>query len=304
MIPDRSPEWTGRWNPARGGRSLPALRIRTPPLLGGLLLSGLLFGGLVLGCGSQPASVTADDRSSAERVPLRVAAAANLKFVFDELASEFEREQPEIGLSVTYGSSGNLRAQIAEGAPYDLFFAADTRYPRSLVSDGLARPEDSFLYAQGTLVLWMPTRHAALIDKELAAILTDREIGRVAIANPRTAPYGEAAERLLSALGLSSRITDRLVIGESVTQAAHFALSGSADAALIPLSLALSDPLQEAGDYRPVPEADLPPLDQAAVILAATRQRGPAEAFRRFLGSPVGREILKRGGYRIPKEAT
>ena len=254
----------------------------------------LLTGVTVAGCG-QPTEKGADRE-------VRVAAAADLKFALDAAVAEFITKHPGVKLSITYGSSGTLYAQLTNEAPFDLFLSADIEYPRQLVEQGRARKDSEFLYAVGHLVLWAPNDSTLDLDRLGIRAVTDPSVKKVAIANPRTAPYGRAAEAALKHLQVYDAVKDRLVFGENVAQTAQFVETGAADLGLVALSLALSPNLRDKGRYWPVPLDAYPRLEQGGVILAGARDAAAAEAVRAFLTGTEGRAILKRYGFTLPGE--
>jgi molybdate transport system substrate-binding protein len=253
--------------------------------------------GLAAGMAWALAAVAAGAHTPGRRVD--VAAAADLKFALDEIGREFGRKHPDVAVRVTYGSSGNFHAQIVNGAPFDLYFSADAEYPRRLVDAGLAGREDLFPYAIGRIVLWVPKASAVRVEDGLG-VLARPEVRRVAIANPRHAPYGRAAEAALRRAGIHAAVSGKLVFGENVAQAAHFVQSGAADAGLIALSLARAPALAGEGRYFEVPVEDYPRMEQAGVILRRARDPGASRAFRDFVVGSDGRAILKRYGFALP----
>jgi molybdate transport system substrate-binding protein len=234
--------------------------------------------------------------SPARAAELAIAAAANLKYALDELVAAFHEQQPGIEVKVTYGSSGNVYAQLSQRAPFDLFLSADTIYPGRLVADGLALDGGMFRYATGRLALWVPPDSTLPVEAKGLAALLDPAVRRIAIANPRHAPYGVAAIEALEAEGLHERLRQRLVLGENVGQAAQFVQSRAADAGFIALSLALSPPLA-GGRHFVVPSSLHSPLEQAGVIMRWARDPAAARAFRDFVMGAGGRAILARYGY-------
>lgn len=235
---------------------------------------------------------------------LRVAAAADLKFAMEDLIAAFHQERPNIRVEATYGSSGNFASQIENGAPFDIFFSADVAYPRRLTARGLAAPGSEFLYAVGRIVLWVPADSplAAEVEREGVALLKRPEVRHLAIANPKHAPYGRAAEAALRRLGVYEAVKERLVFGENVAQTAEFARSGAADAAVIALSLALAPTMRAAGRYWEFPLDSYPRMEQGGVILARVADREAAAAFRAFVTGERGRAILKEYGFYLPEE--
>jgi molybdate transport system substrate-binding protein len=247
---------------------------------------------LALGC--------AGAREEKVRHEVRVAAAADLRFALDELLAEFRRARPDINVEATYGSSGNFFAQIQNGAPFDLFLSADTDYPRQLVAKGLAPQGSEFVYAVGHIVVWVRRASALDVEKLGAKPLLDPSVRKVAIANPRYAPYGRAAEAALKSLGLYDKVKDRLVLGDNVAQTAQFVETGAADIGIIGLAQALAPALREQGRFWKVPADAYPRMDQAGVILARARDVPAAEAVREFVLSGQGKEVLKRYGFSVP----
>jgi molybdate transport system substrate-binding protein len=233
---------------------------------------------------------------------LTVAAAADLKFAMDELVTEFQANQPGTTVKVAYGSSGNFFAQLQNRAPFDLFFSADIEYPRRLAADGLALHSNVFRYAVGHLVVWMPKSSAVDVEKLGLQALLAPEVKKIAIANPKHAPYGRAAVAALNSLKVYDHVEARLVLGENIAQTAQFAQSGAADAGVLSLSLALSPAMRDAGRYWPVPLDACPPLEQGGLILNWTKDAPAATAFRDFVLGEHGRAVLRRHGFTCPEK--
>jgi molybdate transport system substrate-binding protein len=231
-----------------------------------------------------------------------VAAAADLKFAFDELASAFQQQNPGIKVAVTYGASGNFYAQLTNKAPFDLFLSADIDYPRKLIDSGLAEKESEFLYAVGHLVVWVPNASKLDLDKLGIKAVAAPSVKKLAIANPKHAPYGRAAEAALKNSGVYDEVKDRVVLGENIAQTAQFVETGAADAGLIALSLALAPAMQEKGRYWMVPLDTYPRLEQGGVIMSWAMDKEATVALRSFLSSAEGRAILKRFGFLLPGE--
>jgi molybdate transport system substrate-binding protein len=236
----------------------------------------------------------------AQRGP-SIAAASDLKFALDEIGARFERETGK-AVRVTYGSSGNFYRQIQQGAPFELFLSADEDYVARLAQEGLA-VDGGTRYATGRLVLFVPKGGTVKADPALAdlrAALDDGRLRRLAIANPEHAPYGRAARQALEHERLWSALGARLVLGENVSQAAQFALSGSAQAGIFALSLALSPDFAGKGDQVLIPEGWHAPLHQRAVLLR--RAGETARAFYLFLQQPPAVEVFRRYGFVVPGE--
>jgi molybdate transport system substrate-binding protein len=231
---------------------------------------------------------------------VRVAAAADLQFALSELREGFGRAHPETRIEITYGSSGNFFAQLSNRAPFDVYLSADMEYPRRLVDLGLAENDRLFSYAVGHLVIWVPRSSPLAIEKLGAKVLLEPTIRKIAIANPRHAPYGRAAEAALKGLGIYAQVKDRLVLGDNVAQTAQFVQTGAADAGLIALSLALAPTLREEGHYWEIPPTAYPPLEQGGVILSWAEDPDAARALRDFILSGEGKAVLRRYGFHSP----
>lgn len=252
------------------------------------------------GCGaSRGTGETATDAPAATELtpiePLLVAAASDLQFAFAEIGELFEAEtgQP---VTFTFGSTGNLATQIENGAPYDIFAAANVSFVDRLSDLGLLIPETQQLYAQGRIVL-VVNRQAGIQATTLAD-LTDPAITRVAIANPDHAPYGQAAKEALQSAGVWESIQEKLVLGENVSQTLQFVQTSDAPVGIVALSIA--DVPEVTGTLLP---ADLhEPINQALAVIKNTPREEPARAFIDFVNSPAGREIMKSYGFLLPDE--
>ncbi len=243
------------------------------------------------GCSSAP---------PAARHEVSVAAAADLKFALDNVVTAFERDHPDINVTVSYGSSGNFFAQLSNRVPFDVFFSADIDYPRQLVAQGLADRGSEFTYAVGRLVVWVRKDSPLDVERFGVKALLAPSVRQVAIANPKHAPYGRAAEAALKSLGVYDAVKDRLVYGENIAQTAQFAESGSADVGLIALSLALSPNLRDKGRYWEVPTDAYPRLEQGGVILSWARDKEAAAALCDYVKGADGRAVLRRYGFVLP----
>ena len=239
---------------------------------------------------------------AAETRTLRVAAAADLKVAFADIVAAFERQNPDVKVEVTYGSSGNFYSQLSNRAPFDLFLSADLDYPRRLIEQGLVVPNSEFSYAVGGVVLWVRKASPIALEKLGIEALLDGSVHKIAIANPRHAPYGRAAEAALKKLGIYDSVKDRLVYGENISQTAQFVESGAADIGLISHSLAAAPPLSDEGRSWEIPADSYPSLEQGGVILSWAQDRQTAEALRSFIVGEPGKEILHRYGFRSPGE--
>jgi molybdate transport system substrate-binding protein len=232
---------------------------------------------------------------------LRVAAASDLTFAFNDIAARFQNQTGN-SVSLTYGSSGNFFAQIRNGAPFDLFFSADLNYPQKLEAAGLIEPGSIYEYASGKLVIWAPNSTKLDLRRGLAALL-DPGIRKIAIANPQHAPYGSAAVAAMRDAGVYDRVKDKLVLGENISQTAQFVQSGNADVGIVALSLALAPAMKDSGRYIEIPATDYPPLVQAAAILKSSANKEAAKQFLKFLKEPGTVAVMERYGFAIPNDA-
>jgi len=238
-------------------------------------------------------------RTSPAGRQITVAAAADLTFVFKEVAAHFEKETG-ITVRLSFGSSGNFFAQIQNGAPYDIFFSADARYPRQLESAGLVEPGTFYSYGRGKIVLWAPKGSKIDVARGLS-VLAEPGVRKISIADPGHAPYGQAAVAALRHEGLYDKVRDKLVLGENISQAAQFVLSGGADVGIVALSLALSPTMKNAGKFSEVPESSYPAIDQAAVILKSSRNKEAARQFLDFLRRPEIAGLMRGYGFALPE---
>ena len=232
----------------------------------------------------------AAENHPAGETELLVAAAADLAPAFAELGRSFAQETG-IKVVFSFGSTGMLARQIEQGAPVDLFAAANVAYIEGLERQGLIIPETKTLYARGRITLW--TRSAGGLRLERIEDLARPEIRRIAIANPEHAPYGLAAREALQAAGLWETVRAKLVFGENVRQALQYAESGNADAAIIALSLSVSSD----GQWTLVPEELHRPLDQALAVIRGARHEQAARRFAAYINSAPGRAIMQRYGF-------
>ncbi|MCX7174922.1 MAG: molybdate ABC transporter substrate-binding protein [Proteobacteria bacterium] len=250
---------------------------------------------LVIWIGTPPAH--ADQVGAAPAV----AAAADLKFALPEIAQVFERDSGR-KLRLSFGSSGMFAQQIIQGAPFELFFSADEHYVEMLRKAG--RGEDGGkLYALGRLALFIANGSPVQADRnlhDLAAAARDGRLKRLAIANPEHAPYGRAAREALQHAGIWEALGDKLVLGENAAQAAQFAASGSAQAGIIPLSLARGADLAARGAFVTLPDSWHAPLRQRMVLMPGAGDT--ARQFYAFMQSPTARSILDRHGFTTTSE--
>jgi molybdate transport system substrate-binding protein len=226
-----------------------------------------------------PAATTLAQRTPQE---LRIAAASDLETVMPTLVAAYEHATGT-KITVSYGSSATLAQQLENGAPQDLFLSADYTFPEQVIAANLADTTAPVPYARGTLVLW--ARKDSPLQPLTDNTLYNPRIQKLAIANAAHAPYGRAAVAAIAKLNLTDKLKDKLVVAENVSQAAQFAESGNAQAALISLTTATSPHFQEVGSYVRISMAAYPEIRQCAVVMRASPNRSAAHDFLRWLTS-------------------
>lgn len=236
----------------------------------------------------------------ADDVPV-IAAASDLSYVLDKVAERFTRETG-LKLKLSFGSSGNLKRLIEQGAPFDLFMSADEDYVFHLADQGITADRGQ-VYALGRLVLFAP-RNSALADspilEAIPRLMVAGEVRKFAIANPSHAPYGRAAREALMNMGLWEKIEGSLVFGESASQATLFAASGSTQGAIIPHSLALNPSVSAKGSFRLIDDSLHSPLRQRMVLL---KRAGPAaRQFYAYLQTATVRDMMHNHGFTASTE--
>ncbi|WP_115718556.1 molybdate ABC transporter substrate-binding protein [Gallaecimonas mangrovi] len=223
-----------------------------------------------------------------------VATAASVRYAMDELAADFHQQYPKWQLRVVYGSSGKLTAQIQNGAPFDLFYAADMHWPQLLEKGGFAATKTQ-PYAVGRLVLWHPgsTQPIALDD------LASASVHRLAIAQPSHAPYGLRAQQVLQAKGLWQKVQSKLVFGENIGQTAQMVKSGAAQMGLVALSL-VKTPDVDPKTYQLVDASLHQPLVQGFIVTKQGEKNAGAKLFVTFMHSPKAAKVLEKHGFQTP----
>ena len=225
-----------------------------------------------------------------------VATAANVQYVMADIKKEFEKEYKK-EIQIVVGSSGKLTSQIREGAPFDVFVSADTKYPQEIYSKG-ASVEKPKIYALGSLVLWSMKIPKNELKPEL---LKDNQIKKIAIPNPRIAPYGEAAMQVLTKLNMREQIENKLVFGESIAQTAQYITTGSVEAGFNALSIVLSPEMKNKGNWVLLDSTLYHPIEQAAVLLKHSDdspKKETSQQFYDFLYSETAKVIFKKYGYK------
>ena len=227
-----------------------------------------------------------------------VAVAANFMGPMKQIVEVFETSSPH-RVILSYGSSGKFFAQIVNGAPFDILVSADQEKPRQLVELGIASSDSRFTYALGALALWT-TQDQYSADG--SSILVAGDFDRLAIANPRLAPYGAAAMEVLKGLGLSEQIKGKLVRGENVSQTYRFVQSGNAQFGFIALSQILQTGVKAHGWHWRVPSSMHSPIRQDMVLIKRATNNVAAQSLLSFMRRPVAVSIIKSHGYTIPSK--
>ena len=233
---------------------------------------------------------------------ITVAAAADLQFVMQETTARFQKETGK-SVKVINGSSGNFFQQIQNGAPFDMFFSANVDFPKKLEAAGLTEPGSLYQYATGRIVLWVANDSKLEVSSGLKALL-ESTVKKVAIANPQHAPYGQAAVAALKAENLYDQVSGKFILGENISQAASFVVSGAADAGIVALSLAVSPNMKGKGRYFEIPANDYPPIEQACVILKLSAQKPTAKAFLDFIKTAAITDLFRSYGFNVPTDRT
>jgi len=229
---------------------------------------------------------------------INVAAASDLSFAIKEVVGEFEKQTGH-RVKLSLGSSGNFYAQLQQGAPFDLYFSADIAYPKKLEEASLTVPGSLYRYAVGRVVLWAPKSSAIDVSKGLA-VLREPAIKKIAIANPKHAPYGRAAVAAMEHADVYAAAKERLILGENISQAAQFIESGACDVGIIALSLAMAPAMKSAGQYWEIPADHHAPLEQGAVVMKQSKNQDLAQQFLDFMKGERGQEIMTRYGFTLP----
>lgn len=250
----------------------------------GALLAAFL---LTLVC----AGAACKDQSSSQE--LTVAAASDLTAAFEELGREFESSH-KTKVVFVFGSTGMLTRQIENGAPMDLFAAANVSYIDQLDQKGLIIPETKAIYGRGRITLWTP--RDSNLRLETIADLARPEVTRIAIANPDHAPYGLAARQAFESAGIWDLVKIKLVYADNIRQALQYAETGNVEVAIVALSLSM----QTRGRWTLIPEELHQPLDQALAIMKSSKKEAEARAFAAFVAGPQGRAIMQKYGFSFP----
>jgi molybdate transport system substrate-binding protein len=240
------------------------------------------------------ASIVALLGSPAFAAKVSVAVAANFTKPAEEIGAAFTARTGDI-VNFSFGATGALYTQITQAAPFEVFLSADNKRPAQAVTDGFGVEGTVFTYAVGKVVLYSPTVDVTDGD----AVLKAGAFHHIAIADPKTAPYGAAALEALEKLGLADAITPKQVTGENITQTQQFIDSGNAELGFVALSQVIGKPLTQVWM---VPAEDYSPILQDAVLLKTGDADPAAKAFYDFLKGPEAAEIIKKYGYGLAAE--
>jgi len=228
---------------------------------------------------------------------LTIAAAANVQYALDELVNSFKKDYPGLKINKIISSSGKLTSQIVRGAPYDIFLSADMKYPWFVYKKGYAVTEPK-VYAYGVLVLW--SMKNIPLKKRGIAILLDKHIKRIAVPNPKNAPYGREAIRVLKHYKIYERIKSKIVYGESVSQTNQYIYRKLADIGFTSKSTVVSPKLRNRGKWIEIDKKVYNPIEQGVVLLKQGKNNEYAKKFYDFIFTQKARLILKKYGYLIP----
>jgi molybdate transport system substrate-binding protein len=231
--------------------------------------------------------------SVAHGASVTVAAAASLKPVLEALASSFKKQTSVDEVVFVFGSSGKLHTQVKEGAPFDLYFSADMEHPQNLFQQGYAAGA-ARIFARGRLALWTSRRSEVFQNFDF---LLRSDVSRIALANPRLAPYGARAEEFLKRLGIYEGTKPRIVYGQDVGQVAQFSHAGIVQAAFLPLSLVLTSNLVAQGAYVVVPSALHSPLEQGFVITNRGASKELAKRFAEYVTTSEAQALFRKFGF-------
>jgi len=226
---------------------------------------------------------------------VNVAVAANFTAPMQKIAAEFEKDTGHKA-QLAFGSSGKFYAQIKNGAPFQAFLSADDETPAKLAQEGLADPGSRFTYAVGTLVLW--SAQPGYVDAQ-GEVLKRGQFNKLALANPKLAPYGKAAMEVLAGMGLLGAVANKLVLGENIAQTYQFASTGNAELGFVALSQVMKDGKVASGSAWVVPARLHTPIRQDAVVLTAGKDNAAAAALMKYLKGDKAKAIIRAYGYEL-----
>ena len=226
---------------------------------------------------------------------VNVAAAANLRYVLEEIKNDYEKVNPGSKINITFGASGNLVQQILNGANFNFFMAADNSFPLKLKEKGVTYG-DMKTYAFGKLAMYSTSVD---VDKGLS-VLTESAVKKISIAKPETAPYGERSIELLKKEDLYEILKPKIVFADNISQAAQFAYTGNAEVGFVALSLALSPEMTEKGKAYVIPQSMYTPIEQACILIKQNAANPEAKKFMNYVLSPATKEVWEKYGYASP----
>lgn len=232
---------------------------------------------------------------SAQKV--HVAAAANLRYVLEEIKTAYLKEHPQVKINLTFGASGTFVQQISNGAAFDFFMAADNEFPVVLKEKGLTVGAVT-TYAFGKLVMFSTTLP---VDQKGLTLLKDVNVKKIAMANPATAPYGSRSIDLMKSMKVYEALKMKIVIAENISQAAQYAFTGNAEIGFIAMSLALTPEMTGKGRYYLIPQQLYEPIEQSCVLIKAPAANQEAARFRAYVLSPETKYIWEKWGYSVPE---
>jgi molybdate transport system substrate-binding protein len=228
---------------------------------------------------------------------VNVAAAANLRYVLEEIKTVYLKTYPKSVINLTFGSSGTLVQQISNGASFDFFMAADNEFPLKLKDKGLTVGPMT-TYAFGKLALYSTTLDVSKLGLE---VLKDASVKRIAVANPETAPYGERSVALINSLGIQEQLKSKLVVAENISAAAQYAFTGNVEVGFVALSLALAPEMAGKGFCYVVPENRYKPIEQSCILIKRSVLNTEAVRFRQLVLSKAVQSLWEKYGYSLPK---
>jgi molybdate transport system substrate-binding protein len=227
---------------------------------------------------------------------VNAAVASNFSAPMKQIAALFQQQSGDT-VKLSFGSTGKFYAQIKDGAPFDVFFAADSATPQRLEGEGMTVNGSRFVYALGNLVLW--SEQPGYVDDK-GEVLRKGSYGKLAIADPKLAPYGMAAKETLEKLNLWDSVQRKLVMGENITQTYQFAATGNVELAFVALSQVMRDGKVSAGSWWIVPQEMYNPIRQSAVLLSGAKDKEAAQAFLDFLKGKQAAAVIRSFGYELP----
>lgn len=260
-----------------------------------VLFMMLMLGISACDTGARTPTTTTNLIAPTSEVMLTISAAADLIPAFTEIGERFT-QHTNIKVVFNFGSTGQLTQQILQGAPVDVFAAANQSFIQLLANEGRILPDTRAIYAVGRITLW--TRRDSPLTLTVIEDLRNPAIERIAIANPEHAPYGVAAREALQSAGLWDELQPKLVFGENIAQTLQFADSGNVDVAIVALSLSV----QSEGRWVLLPENLHNPLIQALAVIDSTPHEAEARAFALFVNGDIGHPIMRRYGFVLPGE--